>query len=112
MDANQITQFLFWFYYSNSWNTKTDAQSHGAYSWRCDGMLTWTDQVPYKSYQQMGGVPKKVWTEQEEVEVTEYDPAYPGDKNHITGSHTEIQNVEKTDFYYLNAQGYSGKQGL
>ena len=110
LDANQITQFLFWFYYSNSWNTKTDAQSHGAYSWRCDGMLTWTDQVPYKSYQQMGGVPKKVWTEQEEVEVTEYDPAYPGDKNHITGSHTEIQNVEKTDFYYLNAQGYSGKQ--
>ena len=111
LDANQITQFLFWFYYSNAWGgSLSSAQSYGAYSWRCNGLLSWTDQVPYTSYKQMGGVPKRVWTEQEEVEVIEYDPAFPGDSNHITGSHTEIQNVEKTDFYYLNAQGYSGKQ--
>lgn len=102
LDFDAAYSYLRWFYYANDWGDIATAQSYCAYSWRCGGLTSWTDLAPADSFR-ANGLPKHEFVEI--VDKPIYDPAYPGDPEHIIGY--EPTSTEVFDYYYVKIAGLS-----
>lgn len=102
VDFDSVKRYLRWFYYSAPWVTYNTSIENHAYSWRCDGLTSYTDEQPYKNARDYRTI-TVTYGDFEETDSATYS-RLPDNEYKKQERYTDSDGFERVRYYYRPKQ--------